>query len=92
MLLKKVKISDQRSFEDICKNQNEESENGMREIMRMWGIRVGMMGMWGIWVGMWGISVGMMEMRVKGVGMREIGTRNEGNQGENLRIGVKLMK
>ena len=82
MLLKKVKISDQRSFEDICKNQNEESENGMREIM----------GMWGIWVGMWGISVGMMEMRVKGVGMREIGTRNEGNQGENLRIGVELMK
>ena len=52
--------------------------------MGMWGIRVGMMGMRGI-------SVGMMEMRVKGVVMREIGTRNEGNQGENLRIGVELM-
>ena len=35
-------------------------------------------------MGISGIRVGMM-------GMRGIGARNEGNQGENLRIGVGLM-
>ena len=47
----------------------------------MRGIRLGMMGMRGIRMGMRGI----------GVGMRRIGGRNEGNQGENLRIGVGWM-
>ena len=30
-------------------------------------------------------------MRGIGVGMQQIGGRNKGNQGENLRIGVGLM-
>ena len=32
-------------------------------------------------------------VRIRGirVGMREIGGENEGNQGENLRIGVEMM-
>ena len=61
----------------------------------MRGIRVGTMGMWRIRVGMLGIR---MEIREIGVGMWgiavgvwRVGARNEGNQGENLRIGVELM-
>ena len=54
--------------------------------MGMQGIRVGMRG---IRVGMQGIGVGM---RGIGVRTREIEGGNEGNQGENLRIGVELMK
>ena len=62
---------------------------GMRRIrvekMGMQGIRVGMlgirMGIREIGVGMWGIAVAVWR----------VGTRNEGNQGENLRIGVELM-
>ena len=59
---------------------------GMREIklgiIGIRGIRVGMMGMWGIGMGMRGIRVGM----------QGIGGGNERNQGENLRVGVKMMK
>ena len=46
----------------ICKSRNGESGNGMRVMMGMWGISVGMMGMKGIKVGMmgmWGIRVEM---------------------------------
>ena len=53
--------------------------------MGMWRIRVGMLGIRmeirEIGVGMWGIAVGVWR----------VGARNEGNQGENLRIGVELM-
>ena len=54
-----------------------------------------MMGMRGIRMGMWrirmrirGIGVGMPGIRV---GMQGIGGRDEGNQGENLHIGVEKM-
>ena len=50
----------------ICKSRNEESENGMRGMIGIRGIRVGMrrirVGMWemrGIRMGMQGIMVGM---------------------------------
>ena len=53
------------------------------------------MGMRGIRVRMRGVGVGMRGIRVRrrglGVGMRGTGGRNEGNQNENLRIGVELM-
>ena len=64
----------------ICKSWNGESWNGMR----------GMMGMQGIKVGMQRIRVGMMEIRGIRVGMRGIGVGNDGNKGENFRIGVEL--
>ena len=53
----------------------------------MQGIRVGMMGIRGIRVGMRGIGVGMRGIVV---GMRGIGG-NQGNQAENLRLGVEMM-
>ena len=59
--------------------------------MGMRGIRVGMMGMRGNRVGMMGMRGITVGMRGTGVGMREIGSGNEGNQGENLRIGVELI-
>ena len=37
------------------------------------------------------IRVELMEMRGMKEGMQRIGGGNEGNQGENLRIGVKMM-
>ena len=53
------------------------------------------MGMRGIRVGMQEISVGTrgigMEMQGIRVGMRGTGGGNEGNQGDNLRIGVEMM-
>ena len=55
--------------------------------MRMQGI-MGIMGLRRIRVGMLGTRVGMQGI---GVGMRGIGGRNEGNQVENLRIGVELI-
>ena len=61
---------------------------GIREgVMRMQGI-MGIMGMRGIRVEMLGIRV-----RTQGieVGMRGIGGRNEGNQVENLHVGVELI-
>ena len=72
---------------------------GMREIsvgmMGMGGIRVRMMGMRGIRVEKLGIRVGMQKvgvgMREIGVGIWGIGRRNEGSQGENLRIGAELV-
>ena len=49
----------------------------------------------GIRVRMMGIGVEMREIRVRmgeiRVGMRGIGSENEENQGDNLRIGVKMM-
>ena len=48
----------------ICKRRNGGLGNGMRGMMRMQVIRVGMQG---IRMGMWGIRVGMQEIRV---GMR----------------------
>ena len=61
--------------------------------MGMRGIRLGMMGMWAIRMGLMGIRVrmqmmGMWEIRV---GMQGTGSRNEGNKGENLCIGMELM-
>ena len=67
--------------------------------MGMWGIRVGMRGIWvgmmgikvgirGINVGMMGIVVGMQGIRV---GMQRTWGGNEGNKSENLRIGVQLI-
>ena len=56
-------------------------------VMRMQGI-MGIMGLRRIRVGMLGTRVGMQGI---GVGMRGIGGRNEGNQVENLRIGVELI-
>ena len=53
----------------ICKSQNGESGNGMRGMVGMREIKVGIMGMQGIRVGMWGIRVGMMEMWGIRVGM-----------------------
>ena len=70
---------------------------GMQGIrLGRWQIRVGMMGMQGIRVGMRRIGVGMQGIRVgmwgTGVGMWGIGDGNEGNQGENLCIGIEMMK
>ena len=62
----------------ICKSQNGEPGNGMRAMMGMRGIRVGMPG----------IRVGMMGI---GVGMLGLGGGNEGNQSENLPIGVEMI-
>ena len=71
----------------ICKSQNGGSGSGMRGMVGMREIKVGIMEMQGIRVGMWGIRVGMMEMwgiRVgmwgRGVGMRggEVGMRGRG--------------
>ena len=69
----------------ICKSRNGELGNGMRGMVGMRGItvgvmgmrgmrgiRVGMMGMWGIKVGMIGIKVGMLGMRGIRVGMRRM--------------------
>ena len=53
-----------------------ESENEMRGMMEMWGMRMGMQG----------IGVRMRGIRVVTPG---IGGRNEGNQSENLRTGVE---
>ena len=73
----------------------------MRGMMGLSRIRMGMMGMRGIRVrirevrvgmmGMQRIMVGMEGMWGIGVGIRGIVSRNEGNQGENLRIGVELL-
>ena len=50
----------------ICKIRNGESENGMRRMMGMQGIRVEMqgimVGMQGIRMGMWGMGVGIWGM------------------------------
>ena len=68
---------------------------GMRRIrvgmMGMWGIRVEIMIMQEIRMEMQGIRVGMMGMRGIRVEMMGIRDRNEGNQGENLRMEVELM-
>ena len=74
----------------ICKSQNGESANGMKEMMGMWGSG------WkcgeSLWeCGMPGIRVGMRGMRRIMVGMWETGGGNEGNKGENLVIRMELM-
>ena len=66
---------------------------GVRRMRRIQGIRVGMMGMWGIRVtvqgirvgimGMRGIRVGMQVIRVGMIGMREIRARIWGIMGGN---------
>ena len=53
--------------------------------MKMWGIRVGMMGMRRIRVRMWEIRMGIQGI---GVGMQVIRGGNEGNNAENLCVGV----
>ena len=58
--------------------------------MGMQGIRVGVMRMQGI-MGIMGLRRIRVGMQGIGVGMRGIGGRNEGNQVENLRIGVELI-
>ena len=71
-------------------------------MMEMRGIRVGMIEMQGIRMGMPLLGVGMLGIRAAtkeigvgiediGVGMGVIGCGNEGNKGENLRIGVEMM-
>ena len=78
----------------ICKSQSGKLGNGMMRMIGMREISVGIMGMQGIKEGMRGIRVGKMGMlgtRVGMMGMRGIGARNEGNQGENLCIGVEMM-
>ena len=117
-----IKLDDKLNFRLhglSVKNRNGESGNGMKGMMGMrgirvgmWGFKVGVMGMRGIWmrmmgmqgigVGMWrirvgtrGIGVGMRGVRVgmrgTGVGMGGIGGGNEDDQGENLRVRVKMM-
>ena len=56
--------------------------------MEIQRIRVRMMGMQVIRVAMWGIAVGMHRFRVA---MREIASRNKGNYDENVRIGLEMM-
>ena len=76
-------------------NQDGNAEN-QGEMM---GIKVGMRGtrveMRRVRVGMMGIRVGMMGIRVGMMGISVVmwgtGGGNEGNKGENLRIGVELM-
>ena len=85
----------------ICKSQSGKLGNGMMRMIGMREISVGIMGMQGIKEGMRGIRVGkmgmlgtrvgMMGMQEIRVGMRGIGARNEGNQDENLCIGVEMM-
>ena len=58
--------------------------------MGMQGIRVGVMRMQGI-MGIMGLRRIRVGMQGIGVGRRGIGGRNEGNQVENLRIGVELI-
>ena len=53
----------------------------MRAMMGMPEIRMEMMEMGGIGIQMWEIKLGM----------RGAGGRNEGNQGDNFRIGVEIM-
>ena len=68
----------------ICKSRNEESGNGMKGMIRMRGIK---MGMQGIGEGMRGIRVGMMEIRAGMMGIR-VGMR--GIMGGIVEIRVRM--
>ena len=74
-------FSNQHTARAIYKSQNEETGKGIMRMMGMRGLRVGMMGMRGI-------SMGMRSLKVR---IRGIRGGNEGNQGENLHIGVEMM-